>query len=238
MQKLTALVTLLILMGSATLRAENNAPLSASSVATEGRAPRPARAIFVTNPTLNSLSVFPAGSNGNIASLFTLTHLSGPRGIAFWSGKLYVTNQGPDTITVYPANGDRRPNPIFTIGGENTQLINPTAIALDSTGDIYVANEGASDEPGSVTIYRSGSNGDVAPVARIAGPKTGLKSAEGVAVDSHGYIYVTNEDRTEKDSDSITVYSPGSTGDSPPVRVISGPATKLASPGGITVDSS
>jgi sugar lactone lactonase YvrE len=49
---------------------------------------------------------------------------------------------------------------------------------------------------------------------------------------------VTNEDRTEKDSDSITVYSPGSTGDSPPVRVISGPATKLASPGGIAVDSS
>ncbi|HSU89863.1 MAG TPA: hypothetical protein VLI44_00350, partial [Sporolactobacillaceae bacterium] len=121
--------------------------------------------------------------------------------------------------------------------GENTQLINPTAIALDSTGDIYVANEGTQDDPGSITIFRAGSNGDVAPVARIAGPKTRLKSAEGVAVDSHGYIYVTNENRAAKESDSITVYSPGSTGDSPPpVRVISGPATELASPEGIAVE--
>ena len=204
----------------------------------EGPGRKPAPAIFVANPTLNSLSVFPAGSSGNVASLFTLTHLSGPHGIAYWAGKLYVTNQGPDSITVYPANGDRRPNPIFIISGENTQLFNAVAVALDAAGNIYVANEGADKEPGSITIYRAGSNGDVAPVARIAGPKTGLKSAEGVAVDSHGYIYVANEDRTEKDSDSITVYSPGSTGDSAPVRVISGPATKLASPGGIAVDSS
>ena len=187
---------------------------------------------------MNSLSVFPAGSSGNVASLFSLTHLSAPHGIAYRSGRLYVTNQGPDAITAYPANGGGRPNPIFTISGENTQLFNAVAVALDAANNIYVANEGASDEPGSVTIYRSGSNGDVAPIARIAGPKTGLKSAEGVAVDSHGYIYVANEDRTEKDSDSITVYSPGSTGDSVPVRVISGPATKLASPGGIAVDSS
>jgi hypothetical protein len=212
--------------------------LIASRVSSEEPARKPARAIFVTNPTLNSLSVFPAGSNGNVASLFTLTHLSGPRGIAYWAGNLYVTNQGPDTITVYPANGDGRPNPIFTIGGENTQLINPTAIALDSTGDIYVANEGTPDDPGSITIYRSGSNGDVAPIARIAGTKTGLISPDGVAVDSDGYIYVSNDSNEAKVPDSITVYSSGSTGNSIPVRVISGPATKLASPGGIAVDSS
>jgi len=237
-RKLVVLVMALTIFVSAMLRAEADGPSAASPVSSEGPGRKPARAIFVANPTLDSLSVFPAGSDGNVASLFSLTHLSGPHGIAYWSGQLYVTNEGPDSITVYPANGDRRPNPIITISGENTQLYNAVAVALDAAGNIYAANEGAADEPGSVTIYRSASNGDVAPVARIAGPKTGLKSAEGVAVDSHGYIYVTNEDRSEKDSDSITVYSPGSTGDSPPVRVISGPATKLASPAGIAVDSS
>ena len=192
--------------------------------------------MVVTNPTLNSLSVFPAGSNGDVASLFTLTMLSQPHGIAYWARKLYVTNQGPDAITAYPANGGRRPNPIITISGENTQLDNAVALALDSAGNIYVANEGTSDDPASITIYEAGSNGDVAPIARIAGPKTGLTSPDGVAVDPDGYIYVSNDSNVAKVPDSITVYSPRSTGDSTPVRVISGPATKLASPEGIAVD--
>ena len=213
--------------------------LSAPSAAIPASSGKPAPAIFVTNPTLNSLSVFPVGSNGNVASLFTRTFLSHPHGIAYWAGKLYVVNQGVDTITAYPANSGRRPNPIFTISGENTRLLNSAAIALDSAGNIYVANQGSPpDDPASITIYRAGSNGDVAPFARIAGSRTGLKSPNGVAVDSHGYIYVANESREPEGTDSITVYSPGSTGNATPVRVISGPATKLASPGGIAVDSS
>jgi len=54
----------------------------------------PARAIFVANPTANSLSVFPVGSNGNVPSLFTRTFLGQPSGIAYWKGNLYVTNTG------------------------------------------------------------------------------------------------------------------------------------------------
>jgi sugar lactone lactonase YvrE len=232
------LVMALILFIPATLRAGANGPSAVSPVSTQGPGRKPAPAVFVTNPTLNSLSVFPAGSNGNVASLFTLTHLSAPHGIAYWAGNLYVVNGNPDSITAYPANAGRRPNPIITISGGNTHLYNPVAIALDSAGNMYVANEGSQrDEPASITIYRAGSKGDVAPIARIAGAKTDLKSPSGVAVDSSGYIYVTN-DTYPQEPDSITVYSPGSTGNSTPVRVISGPATKLASPGGIAVDSS
>jgi len=69
---------------------------------------------------------------------FSLTHLSGPHGIAYWSGNLYVVNGTPDSITAYPANAGRRPNPIITISGGNTHLYNPVAIALDSAGNMYV----------------------------------------------------------------------------------------------------
>jgi sugar lactone lactonase YvrE len=205
---------------------------------------KPARAIFVANPTANSLSVFPVGSNGNVPSLFTRTFLGQPSAITYWKGNLYVANvggAGPYTITVYPANGGRRPAPIATINGG--QLIIPQAIAIDPAGNIYVANEGIlsgdqSSDPPSVTVYRAGSNGDVAPMARISGPKTGLSFSQGIALDSHGYIYVSNQSKEPNGLDSITVYSPGSNGNVAPARVISGPATKLLEPEGVAVDSS
>ena len=203
---------------------------------------KPARAIFVANPTANSLSVFPVGSNGNVPSLFTRTFLGQPSGIAYWKGNLYVTNTGGPggySVTAYPVSGGRRPAPLFTIGA---RLIIPQGVALDSAGNIYVVNEGIesgdqSSDPPSVTIYRAGSNGDDAPMARISGPKTRLSYSQALALDSHGYIYVSNQSKDEK-PDTITVYSPGSNGNVAPARVISGPATLLSAPEGVAVDSS
>lgn len=200
---------------------------------------KPAPAILVTNPSANSLSVFPAGSNGNVASLFTRTMLSQPYGVAYHAGNLYVANSGGYSVTVYPAGAGRRPNPLITISGGKTKLAVPRGIAVDSAGNIYVANNGVlGSEPASVTIYRAGDNGDAAPIARISGPRTRLEAPEGLALDSHGSIYVANESDSPKKPDTITVYSPGSNGDAAPVRVISGPATLLSQPGGIAVDPS
>ena len=197
----------------------------------------------MANPTANSLSVFPAASKGNVPSLFTRTFLAQPTGIAYWKGNLYVTNTGGPggySVRAYPVSGGRRPAPLFTISGK--QLIIPQGVALDSAGNIYVVNGGIesgdqSSDPPSVTIYRAGSKGDDAPMARISGPKTGLKYSQAIALDSHGYIYVSNQGQDEK-PDTITVYSPGSNGNVAPARVISGPATLLLAPEGIAVDSS
>jgi sugar lactone lactonase YvrE len=234
---LFALAIVLVVICGRTAGAEEPAP-PATSTASH----KPAPAIFVANPTLDSLSVFPAGSNGNVPSLFTRTFLSQPSGIAYWKGNLYVTNTGGRdgySITAYPVSGGRRPAPIFTIGA---QLIIPQGVALDSAGNIYVVNEGIlsgdqSSDPPSVTIYRAGSNGDDAPMARISGPKTKLSYSQALALDSHGYIYVSNQSKVEN-PDTITVYSPGSNGDVAPARVISGPATLLSAPEGVAVDSS
>ena len=198
---------------------------------------------FVANPTANSLSVFPAASKGNVPSLFTRTFLAQPTGITYWKGNLYVTNTGGPggySVRAYPVSGGRRPAPLFTISGK--QLIIPQGVALDSAGNIYVVNGGIesgdqSSDPPSVTIYRAGSKGHDAPMARIRGPKTGLKYSQAIALDSDGYIYVSNQGQDEK-PDSITVYSPGSNGNVVPARVISGPATLLSVPEGIAVDSS
>jgi sugar lactone lactonase YvrE len=224
-------LAIVIVIGTRISRAQESTPVD-----------RPARAIFVANPTANSLSVFPVASKGNLPSLFTRTFLGQPTGITYWKGNLYVTNTGGPggySVTAYPVSGGRRPAPLFTIG---EQLIIPQGVALDSAGNIYVVNEGIqsgdqSSDPPSVTIYRAGSNGDDAPMARIRGSKTGLKNSQAIALDSHGYIYVSNQGENEK-PDTITVYTPGSKGNVAPARVISGPATLLSAPEGIAVDSS
>jgi sugar lactone lactonase YvrE len=227
-----ALAIVIVISAARVSRAQESTP-----------AQKPARAIFVANPTANSLSVFPAASKGNVPSLFTRTFLAQPTGITYWKGNLYVTNTGGPggySVRAYPVSGGRRPAPLFTISGK--QLIIPQGVALDSAGNIYVVNGGIesgdqSSDPPSVTIYRAGSKGHDAPMARIRGPKTGLKYSQAIALDSHGYIYVSNQGQDEK-PDSITVYSPGSNGNVVPARVISGPATLLLAPEGIAVDSS
>jgi sugar lactone lactonase YvrE len=240
-----ALAIVLVVICGRVSQAQGPAP-AATSTASH----KPAPAIFVANPTLDSLSVFPVGSNGNVPSLFTRTFLSQPAGIAYWNHNLYVTNDGGATdghsIMAYPVSGGRRPAPIFTISGGH--LIIPQGVALDPAGNIYVVNEGIlsgdqSSDPPSVTIYRAGSIGDDAPMARISGPKTRLCYSQAIALDSQGYIYVSNQGYVSNQSpyekpDTVTVYSPGSNGNVAPARVISGPATLLSSPEGIAVDSS
>ncbi|HEV2171775.1 MAG TPA: NHL repeat-containing protein, partial [Candidatus Binatus sp.] len=230
-------IGIFVICGRSSMAAE------ATPAATPTTTSKPAPAIFVTNPSADSLSVFPVGSNGNVPSLFTRTFLGQPNGIAYWKGNLYVTNNGGPSdgysITAYPVNGGRRPAPIFTLG---SQLIIPQGVALDSAGNIYVVNEGIlsgdqSSDPPSVTIYRAGSKSDDAPMARISGPKTKLSYSQALALDSHGYIYVSNQSQ-DRNPDTITVYSPGSNGNVAPARVISGSATLLSAPEGIAIDSS
>jgi hypothetical protein len=67
-----------------------------------------------------------------------------------------------------------------------------------------------------------------------------------MAVDRHGYIYVTNQSFVRHcppncscsppGPGTITVYAPGSNGDVKPVSTISGPHTRLSLPYGIALD--
>ena len=99
----------------------------------------------------------------------------------------------------------------------------------------------------SITKYAAGSSGDAAPVAEIIGGNTKLYSPSRLTVDSSGNIYVANpgsilyaanKSPIVQAVDTITVYSPGSTGNIAPVRTISGALTRLSALSGIAVDSS
>jgi len=90
---------------------------------------------------------------------------------------------------------------------------------------------GRFDEP-SITVYNADAKGDVAPIRRIQGEKTGLNWPMAIDVDRN-----RNEIAVANNGDSsIRVFRRTDAGDVAPVRVIKGPATRITGPMGVAYD--
>jgi hypothetical protein len=207
-------------------------------------------ALFVANGG-NYVTVYPLGIDGDAAPISSIdggaTGLSAPAGIALDPrGNIYLLNRDgrpspSGTIDVYPPGSNGNVDPIATIEGPNTGLKSVKAVAVDSSGKIYAANmESSFGCYGNITVYHATSNGNVNPVATICGDDTHLQNPGGVALDSAGNIYVAEDGGggpAHKDSAEILIFPPGSNGDSPPIRTITGPNTGLMSLQAIALDS-
>ena len=149
---------------------------------------------------------------------------------------LYVAQSGSVGILSLTASGNVAPDASIT--GANTELNDVLNIAFDSHGNIYVVNDGAGLPGGYVTVYAAGSSGNAAPTGTIPtggiiGSNTGLNGPSGIALGPDDKIYVTNSN-----GNTITVYSPGASGNVTPLATISGAATGLNDPLAIAVDTS
>ncbi|MBF6570392.1 MAG: SBBP repeat-containing protein [Candidatus Binataceae bacterium] len=163
--------------------------------------------IYVTNVgsqdgTFDSVTVYSAGSNGNVMPVITVagssTGLSTPEGITVdSSGNIYVTNDdygGGDidgTIEEFLPGSTGNATPTVTIYGSCSGLDTPQAVAVDSAGNIYVANNGQLMSDPNIAMYAAGSDGCATPSAIISGAATGLIQPAGLTLDSSLNIYVT-----------------------------------------------
>jgi hypothetical protein len=145
---------------------------------------------------------FPRSSDGNVTSSAIIsgdqTGIDSPAGVALDPrGDIYVADAGrykvgrddfSAGIRVFSAGSNGNVPPIATISGSNTGLDGRTVrgIAVDSDGNIYVTSDGCDSMCSSITIFKAGSNGNVKPRAVIAGDKTGLHSAGGIAIGPYG----------------------------------------------------
>jgi hypothetical protein len=166
--------------------------------------------------------------NGNVPPDFTISRNaeSNSLGVAAYYDGVFVANHSSNSITVFKVGLGGHTSELSTIAGDATGLNEPTNVAVDSDGKIYVSC--LFDD--KVLVYARGAKGNVAPIATIAGSNTGLSFPRGIAVDVAGRIYVTNS------GDSITVYARGTNGNARPIATITGPNTKLRVVGQIAVD--
>ncbi len=157
------------------------------------------------------------------------------------AGKIYVANDGsiasnaglgPDTssIVVFKPGSSGNVKPIAFISGSATGIGQTvTGLAVDLVGNIYISSIlttrsgtgklASTNRQFQIQSFAAGSNGNVAPIATIAGDATGLYNTDGgntLAVSAAGKIYSANAA-----ANSVTVYAPGSSGNVSPVATLS-----------------
>ena len=173
-----------------------------------------------------------------------------------------VTVESSRQIVIYRKGAEGHEQPIRTIRGPKTGLGDPHGVFLDGqNNEVIVANHGNQggreptpgdapprqrgtraaqpppfvggrfDDP-SITVHKADAHGDVAPIRRIQGAKTGLNWPMAIDVDrTRNEIAVANNGDS-----SIRIFRRGDTGDVAPVRIIKGPATRITGPMGVAYD--
>ncbi len=213
--------------------------------------------LVVTNTDSNSVVFFDAMADGNIAPVRTIaggnTHFARPLGVEIYDGELYVLNHEAHAIEVFsPSDGDNVAPKRRIIGGMNF----PSGFAFDNA-EIYVTNYSgpitvySTNDNGNVSPKRTIDNrsnamsivvvGDELFVTTYAdaavfvhdkntgdlkrtltGPETGLSGQlYGLAV-SGGELFIS-----DYQNKAIKVFALNASGNTAPLRVISGPQTQL-----------
>lgn len=184
----------------------------------------------------DAVLTFPANGNGNIHPMSVLsgpqTELDLPGGVFVDSnGYLYVTTEYQCTtcstpaVNIYAPGASGNQAPVRQIVGDKTGLAEPSGLALDSQGNIYVANDGW------ITVYAPSANGNAVPVRTIVGANTELDFPQGLAINSNGVVAVANAG-----SNALTLYAAGADGNAAPIAIIQGEATRLDGPWSVAFD--
>jgi hypothetical protein len=120
------------------------------------------------------------GPNNKPANLRELT---APRGWPKPPGEpiLFVSDVVGSTVTMYDPN---TPNP-SPEGSITNGLYNPSGLAVDKSGTLYVSNFGPT-YPGSLSVYPVGQSSPTLTITH------GINGPEGIAVDKKGDVFVAN----------------------------------------------
>ena len=106
----------------------------------------------------------------------------------------------------------------------------PIAIALDSSGNIYVANS----QGNSITVYGPNTNGNQPPIRVLSGSSTGIVLPQGVAFDASANIYVTNLQNPGV-SGTLNVFPPNAGGNAAPIAELTGNSSVTFNPVGVAI---
>lgn len=146
--------------------------------------------LYVTNfqPNAGSIDIYGPGASGNVAPIVSFGgNCQSPDGIALDSSNhIYLSCDQFYEVREYSAlSGTSIPTQIRTLGhnASQPQLYNPSGIAVNSLGTLFVANTGLLGQAlGYVTIYGPNFNNSSSPGAAIAGGNSNVFRPGGVAL--------------------------------------------------------
>ncbi len=167
-----------------------------------------------------------------------------------------VVDSGADSILVFDRAAKGDAEPLRVIKGEKTGISNIYGITVDPVRNlILIANrvgeDNGRDTSDSILVFNRTDNGDVAPRARIGGPRTGMLKIRQIVTDpERGNLFVTVKNNREnydpkavnpspwnpERTGFIGVWNVTDDGDVPPKAVIRGPATGLVWPAGVAIN--
>jgi hypothetical protein len=205
---------------------------------------------------------YDANGNVKPKRVLEVPHQAWGLSIAPERDEIAVSVEGPRQIVIYKRGAQGNEPPVRTIRGVSTGLGDPHGVFFDGkNNEIVVANHGNQngrqvapgdaparqrgtrvsepqpivggkfDEP-SLTVYNADAKGNVAPIRRIQGAKTGLNWPMAIDVDRN-----RNEIAVANNGDSsIRIFRRTDTGDVTPVRIIKGPRTGVVGPMGVAYD--
>jgi hypothetical protein len=189
--------------------------------------------------TGTSLLEFPVDSSNNAQPtrsipFNTTTEIIAPTGLASDPAGDLVLPEASGSVAVFSstATGSVAPSNFITGGGAST-LVNATAAAVDTSDNLYIVDSGTG-VTNPIVVFNAASTG--APTRTLSGALTTLAvgSPQGIATDTAGNLYVTN---VVSGVSSILVFEPTATGNTPPLRDITGSNTLLGCAGGIALDN-
>lgn len=155
---------------------------SATATPTATPSPTPTPTGATPSPTPVPTST-PTPSSANIAPALTIagpsTQMQVPMGIALDSaGNLWVADAGQPTPRILEflapsGTGVQNMTPAKVI--TSSALVNPVDVKLDTSGNIYVVDQGAGPSTSKLLIFPAASNGAVTPtIVNLPGNDTGL----------------------------------------------------------------
>lgn len=212
----------------------------------------------VDNDIGDRMMVFPYDADGNVKPkrVLSVPHQAWGVSINRERDEVAITVEAPREIVVYRRTAAGSDAPLRIIRGPHTGLGDPHGIFFDGAhNELVVSNHGNNGgrepaptqsveehetdkivggrfDPPSITVYPGDAKGDVAPIRKIQGAKTGLNWPMALDIDlEHSEIAVANNGDS-----SIRIFRRTDGGDVAPVRVIAGGRTGIKGPMGVTFD--
>lgn len=164
--------------------------------------------------------VFAGNANGSAAPFRSIrgpdTAIYHPNSIAIDNrlGTVYISNFGgfDQKVNAFGPGVTGNVAPQRTIIRQGV----PIALAVDVESNLYIAENGDTAAPSSVSVFAPDAAGEAQPIRRISGPQTKIVFPGGLAIEPDGTLYVF-----DGITPAVNVFAPGANGDTPPIRVIS-----------------